>query len=126
MPNIFFEQFPKIFSAAIASSLGVFALLACGIGALAWFFFRTGHWGVKMTAFVLLFFGVCGLGYSVFQKTRDVQAEQGVTRSDGNCKPADQTPAPSTAKLCGPGYVMIGKDSIDRTVCCSMQLSSTR
>lgn len=81
MPNILIEQFPRLFEAAIKTSLGVFALLACGVGLLAWYFFGKERWGVKMAAFILSFGGVCALGYAVVQQAKDAQAAEGVRRT---------------------------------------------
>ena len=49
-----------------------------------------------------------------------------VQPSLNNCKPAEQTPAPSSSTLCGPGFVMVGRESAEpsaRTVCCSLGFS---
>lgn len=67
------EQFPRVFEAAIKTPLGVLALLACIVGLLAWLFFGKEHWGVKMGAFVLIFGGVCVLGYAVFDAAKEAQ-----------------------------------------------------
>jgi hypothetical protein len=73
MPTVLLEQFPEIFSAAIKSPLGVFAMLACGVGLLAWYFFGKENSGVKLAVFVLIFGGVGALGYAIFQKASNEQ-----------------------------------------------------
>ena len=73
MTDALIEQFPRVFEAAIKTPLGVFALLACIVGLLAWLFFSKEHWGVRMGAFVLIFAGVCALGYAVFEAAKEAQ-----------------------------------------------------
>jgi hypothetical protein len=140
MPDALIEQFPTVFEAAIKTPLGVFALLACIVGLLAWLFFGKEHWRVKMGAFVLAFAGVCALGYAVFDAAKGAQgvAERRAStiadcltaalsrlqdrstqdvRNQVRCEGAGvggggQTRSDEVAFNAPPGYVIVGRPEI--------------
>jgi hypothetical protein len=82
MPNVFWEQFPKVFELAVKTPLGVFALLSCILALIAWLFFRGAGTGPKVFAFVVLFLGVCLLGYATFDSAAELQLAEDARRRE--------------------------------------------
>lgn len=56
----------EIIQAASSSNLGIFSLMILVLGVVAFAFFRKAPAWVQLTAFIPLFLGVAGFGYSIF------------------------------------------------------------
>jgi hypothetical protein len=65
------ESLPQIITAAAQSYLGILALLSVALAVLAYFFFAKASEKVKVSIFVLLFFGVLGFGVAMFRASDD-------------------------------------------------------
>ena len=94
------QSLPGVIEAAAKSPLGVMALMAILIAAIAYTFFKEASSALKSIIFLVLFAGVVGFGFSVSKSlgsaaSGGIQSKPSVPASSSNPAPPTATPAES-------------------------------